>query len=258
MNILLFTDLEGVTNLNEFDAIKDNRGDGYLKACHELMYDINAAVEGFFQGGADKIYVCDGHYNGRNFIKELLDPRVIQIYGFEWEELVKKGEIDAFAEVGLHAMVGTQDAFDDHTQVFSWFDYKINGVSVGELIQGAGFVGQYGIPMIFVSGDKALAEEAERFIPGIATAVVKYAKGRNFAESLPSEEAREIIRTKAKDSIKLVDKIKPYKIALPATIELTVTRTDIADFCAKYYERIGPRTVRKVIDKLEHYMDLII
>jgi D-aminopeptidase len=38
-------------------------------------------------------------------------------------------EIDAYAEIGLHAMAGTQNAFLEHTQSSKqWFDYQINGV----------------------------------------------------------------------------------------------------------------------------------
>ena len=112
--------------------------------------------------------------------------------------------------------------------------------------------------MIFISGDDAACREAQEFIPGIATANVKHPQGRNRAISLPSEKARALIREVAHDSVKLVGKIPPYRIFLPAEITVTFQRTDYCDDAAKKYERIDSRTVRKIIDKIIDYHSLIL
>ncbi|MBE6645393.1 MAG: hypothetical protein E7612_08475 [Ruminococcaceae bacterium] len=258
MKILLMTDIEGITNVDSIDVVPAD-SEGYPNSCKELMYDVNAAIDGFYAAGAEKVYVYDGHGKGVNFIKEMLDPRAEQVYSYNWHDIVTSGEIDAYAEVGLHAMAGAENAFLEHTQNSKmWFDYSINGVSCGELIQGAAYVGAYGIPVIFVSGDKAACEEAERFIPGIAAATVKYAHGRNQATSLPSDEARALIRNTAKESVKLIGKIEPYKISLPAEILFTFQRTDYCDKFAEGRERIGSRTIRKVINEIVNYKSLLL
>ena len=33
MKILLMTDIEGVTNLDDYEMVRTNSGDGYIKAC---------------------------------------------------------------------------------------------------------------------------------------------------------------------------------------------------------------------------------
>lgn len=259
MKILVMTDIEGITNLDSYDMVKTNSGEGYIRGCHELMLDVNAAIAGYFDAGAEAVYVYDGHSKGTNFIKEMLDPRAIQLYWENWHEYVTSGEIDAYAEVGLHAMAGAENAFLEHTQNSNkWFDYKINGISCGELIQGAAYVGAYGIPMIFVSGDEAACNEAKSFIKGIATAVVKKANGRNNAISLPSDEARRIIYEEAKNSVKLIEKIEPYKISLPAEITVTFQRTDYCDEAAEKYERIDSRTVKKTVPEIVDYTSLLL
>lgn len=253
------TDIEGVTNVDSFDMVRTNSGEGYIKACHELMKDTNAAIAGFYDAGADKVYVYDGHHHGTNFIKELLDPRAEQIIGLEGlHKLVASGEIDGYGEVGLHAMAGAENAFLEHTQSSAeWFDYKINGVSSGELVQGAAYVGRYGIPFIFVSGDDAICHEAEEFIPGIATACVKHPKCRNIAVSLPEEEARALIRKTAKESVGLIGRVKPYEVKLPAEVVLTFQRTDYCDKYADRYERIGSRTIKKTVTEIVDYLSLL-
>ena len=253
------TDIEGVTNVDDFEMVRTNSGDGYIKACHELMKDTNAAIAGFYDAGADKVFVYDGHHRGKNFIKDELDPRATQIEGLDaLHELVTSGRVDAYGEVGLHAMAGAENAFLEHTQSSAeWFDYKINGVSSGELIQGAAYVGRYGIPFVFVSGDEALCREAEKFIPGIATACVKQAKCRNLAISLPEGEARELIRKTAARSLSLVGRVKPYEVSMPAEVLLTFQRNDYCDKYADRYERVGPRTIKKTVPEILDYLSLL-
>ena len=223
------------------------------------MLDTNAAIDGFYDAGVNKVYVYDGHGKGTNFIKEMLDKRAEQVYANNWHKLITSGIIDAYAEVGLHAMSGTENAFLEHTQSSkTWFDYKINGISCGEFIQGAAYVGAYGIPFIFVSGDDAACNEAKKFIPDISVAVVKHPHGRNRSVSLPESEARKLISNTAKDSVKKIKKIDPYKISLPAEITVTFQRTDYCDEAAKKYERINSRTVKKVVTEITDYTSLIL
>ena len=258
MKILLMTDIEGITNIDSFEMMQMTAGAGYVRACTELMLDVNAAIAGFYDAGVEKVYVYDGHGKGTNFIKEMLDPRAEQLYRHNWHKVVTSGEINAFAEVGLHAMAGAENAFLEHTQSSkTWYDYKINGVSCGELIQGAAYVGNYGIPVIFVSGDEAACKEANDFIPGILTAAVKKANGRNNAISLPTEESRKLIHDKAIEAVNKITEFSPYKIELPATIEVTFQRTDYCDDAAKNNERIGSRTIRKVINEITDFMSLL-
>jgi len=260
MNILLMTDIEGITGVDYEYMVHSDAGEAYTKACELLMKDTNAAIKGFIDGGAEKVYVYDGHGRGNNFIKELLDPRATQLYRDNWHDYVSEGKIDAYAEVGIHAMAGTHMGFLEHTQSSkTWFDYQINGRSCGEIIQGAAYVGAYGIPMIFASGDEAACDEAKEFFgDDFPFATVKHALSRNEAVSLPENEAHELIYKTAKNSLGLIGKLKPYKIELPAEVRVTFQRTDYSEAAAKKYERVDSRTVLKRVDKIVDYMSLLL
>ena len=257
MKALLMTDLEGITGVDSIDMIFD-QGEGYRKACKNLMRDVNAAAGGLFDAGLDEVFVVDGHGGGANFLPELLDPRVTWLKT-GWEDVIRDRAVDFYGEVGLHAMAGTPNAFLDHTQNSrEWFSYEIHGRPSGERAQGAGFAGVYGIPTLLVTGDYAVCEEAKYLLGDIAVAAVKRAVGRNRAVSLPEEEAHARIREAAVRAAGLVGTIRPYRIHMPAELTFVFQRTD---YCENHQndrnERVGPRTLKKCLEKIETYLDLM-
>jgi len=83
------------------------------------------------------------------------------------------------------------------------------------------------------------------------TVSVKKATQRNKAECIPSDKARELIFNAAKEALTRIGEIKPYKIALPLSVEVTYTRNDYCDSAVERdptLKRCG-RTVRRYLDK---------
>jgi D-amino peptidase len=261
MNILIITDLEGISGIDSVEMVSDVGTPKHRFACERLMLDLNAAVEGAIDGGADNVYVVDGHGGGGNFISEMLHPKAIQLKSALRNEKMKNNKINAIMVIGAHAMAGTINGFYDHTQDSrAWYNYTVNGRKCGELAQTAIFAGAFDIPLIMVSGDEAACVEAKAFVSGVECALVKYGIGRNKARLVDLDKSLEEIKNSARNSMKLIDSIKPFKPLLPLNIELTLYRTDMCDKivekCANC-ERIDARTVRKTVSKIENYMDLL-
>ena len=257
MKVIIITDLEGISLVDNIDMIFVD--EEYQKARKLLMADVNATISGAFAGGADEVYVIDGHGGGNNFIHELLDKRAVEIKGADFMCSEPDG-YDAVISIGCHAMAGTTEAFLDHTQSSaSWFDYKINGKSYGEIGQQAIIFGAYSIPLVMVSGDLAACNEAKSLIPNIATAIVKSAKIRNKAECLPLEEALKKISDAAADGVRRYKEIKPYKIETPADISLTLYRNDYCDDIVKNNANLqrNGRTVSKTVDTIKCHKDIL-
>ena len=64
-------------------------------------------------------------------------------------------------------------------------DSQLNGRSVGELGLNAALAGVFGVPVVLVSGDAALASEAHDLLgEDVATVIVKEAVARHAARSL--------------------------------------------------------------------------
>jgi len=256
-NIYICTDLEGISGIDDMSQVSDTHLESYRFSLERLMLDVNAAVAGLFDGGAEKVYVLDGHGGGKNFIPDMLDKRATQAYLTNDVDL---STIDATIYIGAHAMSGTLNAFLDHTQSsLAWHDYIVNGRRSGELAQEAMFFGNFGVPLLMVSGDEAACVEGKQFFGDIECAVVKYAVGRNKARSIDLDEALLKIRTAACKSLSLIGKIKPYKPIMPLEIIVEFNRADYCDVNVKpTNERIDARTLRKVVHEIKTYYDIMI
>jgi len=106
MNILLMTDIEGISVVDSIDMIAAD-SESYPMDCSEIMLDVNAAIDGFYAAGADNVYVYDGHGGGVNFIKEILDLRATRLFRENWHGIVTRGDNDAYAEGTL--VIGTSN-----------------------------------------------------------------------------------------------------------------------------------------------------
>jgi len=248
VRIYIHTDLEGVTGIDTIEMMARDH-EHHQEALRHLMADVNAAVAGAFDGGADHVTVLDSHGGGNNFILELLDKRAVndtKPNGKWWGIL--DASYDATFFIGAHAMAGTMNGFLDHTQSStSWLNYSVNGRRLGELAQWAMVAGAFGVPMAMVSGDEAACVEARQFFHPLETATVKRGIGRNRAELVDPEEAWERIREAARRAIAIVPETRPFVPSKPMEIILEFTRADHCDAsAARGSERIDARTVRKV------------
>lgn len=190
MKIYVMTDLEGVAGVIDSEnwCQWDSR---YYEAAKELLtLEVNAAVRGFFQGGATEIVVADGHGPGA-INGSLLDPRVMLMRGWPTGfPLELDATYDAIAWIGQHAKAGTEHAHLAHTQNFGMLEYTINGISVGEFGEMAFCALELGVKPIFGSGDLAFTEEAEALFPGIETVAVKYGTTPGKGDECTAEEYR--------------------------------------------------------------------
>ncbi|MEA4823362.1 MAG: M55 family metallopeptidase [Clostridiaceae bacterium] len=261
MKVLIMTDLEGISGVDSMEMITAEGSDKNLFACRRLMADLNAAVAGCLDAGADEIYVVDGHGGARNFIPTLLHPSAMQLKGGAWEDLIRSGECAAYLEVGCHPMPGTFNGFLDHCQSSkSWYNYIVNGRKCGEIAQGALFAGAFSVPFVMVSGDDAACMEARALLGNIETASVKVGVGRNHARCIPFDEAESRIRSAARSGILRRTEIRPYRVSMPAELVLELYRTDMCDdLCAAHseYDRIDARSVRKITREITSYRDIL-
>jgi len=259
MRIYILCDMEGTSGIWRREQT-DSSSPHYQQGRELLMADVNAAIQGCYQGGATDLVVCDTHGGGPNFLIEKMDPRPWYETPSEFSPLPSIDEsFDGLILMCHHAMAGTQNGFLDHTQSsMHWFDYKINGESYGEIGQETAYAGHFGVPLIMVTGDGTACAETQRQFPGAVAVAVKRALSRNRACCMHPEKARELIRQGAAEAVKKAKTLKPFKPTLPITLELTYYRTDMADGAAARpgNERIGPRTVRRVVPSAKEVLQI--
>jgi hypothetical protein len=174
LKIYLITDMEGVCGVVDFQDYCSKDGIFRDLGRKLLTEEVNAAVSGFFIGGATEVVVVDGHGGGGWIAPDLLDERAKLHCGSSscpWDELFD--DYDALAFVGQHPKAGTPYGHFSHTQTGECIDFRVNGLSIGEFGQFALVAMQHQVPVIFASGCEALAKEAEELVSGIVTVGVK-------------------------------------------------------------------------------------
>ena len=110
----------------------------YQEGRRLLTKDINRACAAALSAGVDELVVCDTHSGGgRNILWDdlLVDPRITYEGPGGASRLLPSLDrmFDGLILLGHHAKAGTEDAFLDHTWSGDWFDFRINGTSVGEI-----------------------------------------------------------------------------------------------------------------------------
>ncbi len=203
--------------------------------------------------------VRDGHAGGYNIDMGEMDGRASYEPAFLPSLAWLDETFDGLIIIGQHSMAGTLNGFLDHTMnSMEWFQYKINGTEAGEIAILASRAGAWNVPVLAVTGDHMAVMEAERLFgkENISCAAVKEGIGRNWANCLPVQQAREIVYEALKEALQKIGRIKPYRPTLPATLELTFYRSDFADRYngRKEWERLDARTVRKVVHSFAENM----
>jgi D-amino peptidase len=152
-----------------------------------------------------------------------------------------QGIDDSFAAavfVGYHASEGQANAILAHTDSSTrFFDVKLNGVTVPEAGINAAIAGEFGVPVVFLSGDQTIGQEATRLLGAIETAAVKIAGGFYSATMLHPEECQRLIREGVKRGVEKRRQLKPYKLARPVKLEVTFKRTVDAEV-ASYFQGV--------------------
>ena len=198
-----------------------------------LTGEVNAAIAGCLDAGADEIVVNDSHGWGYNIFFEQLNPKATIIHGEYdalpfWLPQIEKNW-DAVVVVGGHPMAGTKDGVLAHSKSI-WND----NLALGEVGNCALLFGALDVPMVFASGDTMLKREIEQIVPQIEFAVVKESLSTNVARSLHPSLAQEKIRTGVAQGLARRKEVKPFKIKCPCTlIKRIVDKRDEKDIVLK-------------------------
>lgn len=238
MKILIAADMEGISGVVHWDQV-DPKHNEYARFRKLMTGDVNAAIRGACEAGADEVIVADGHGSARNILVEELDPRARLNCGspspFAMIQGIDPG-VGGALFIGYHARVGAQNAILDHTWSSSCVaNVWLNDQVVGEIGWNAAVCGHFGVPVIMVSGDQTACAEASQLLGPIETAVVKRASGRMAAECLPPEIAQQRIYEAAVRAVQRLDNgqgPEPLRLERPVTVTIEWVHSEMADRAA--------------------------
>lgn len=248
--IYISSDIEGTCGIAHWDETELGRSEhDYFR--RQMTAEVKAACEGAIAGGSDDIFVKDAHDSGRNIIPTEL-PESISIFrawGSDIHSMVS-GLDASFAGViftGYHSASNTDANPLSHTMNTQNASIKINGIQTSELVINAFAAAHYDVPLLMVTGDVGVCEQAKRLNPNIITVPVSRGRGNGSVSIHPAEAVRRIreaAETAVKEGIANPDK---FKIDLPNKFDVEVEF--VKHFKARrasFYpgvRQIGPRTV---------------
>ena len=216
--------------------------------------EINAAVRGAKAAGATEIVVMDCHGAGKGWtfnslVPDQLDPDcewVVQDEWTEYTEFLEQG-CDAALFVGMHARAGTELGVLSHTvSGTNWQNLWFNDTLVGETGINAALCGQWGCPVLMVTGDQAVCAEAVELLgDGLTTVEVKRGLGRFSARNVPPVKARALIEEGAKNALSNLSAVAPWDPGRPAEIKVQYAQPrDVQKLRYRHgVEIVEPRTI---------------
>jgi len=249
MKILIATDMEGVTGVTTWDQVTPGHAE-YARFRRLMTQDVNAAIRGAMEAGADDVIVADGHWNGSNILIEEIDPRARLNSGSPSPFSMMQGideTVDGVFFVGYHARNGTPNAVLDHT----WSSKTVANVWVNDILTGeyglnAAVAGHFGVPVVMATGDQTACSQIVELLGELEMAVVKQATGRFAAECLAPAVTQEMIAVSASRAVERLldgDVLEPFVLDTPVRVTVEFFTSDMADKASKtpFTQREGTR-----------------
>lgn len=222
MKILISADMEGATGVTwPADVLP---GTPQWERCRPMFTsDVNAAIAGFFDAGADEVLVNEAHWTMRNLLLEKLDDRAQMLTGrhksLSMVEGVQHGDVDGIAFIGYHAGAGDEGVLAHTYLANSITGVWADGVRASEGLLNSLVVAEYGVPVVLVTGDDCAVEDAKGYAPEAEGVAVKDHVSRYAAVCRTPARTAADIKAAAERAAALANRAAP-QAPEPHTVEL--------------------------------------
>lgn len=250
MKLFICADIEGTTGIAHWDETSKGKGDYYPFAL-QMTKEVNAACEGAIAAGVKEILVKDAHDSARNIDFSQLPENVTLIRDWTKNPLVMMAGIDpsfdACVFTGFHVGGHSDGNPLAHTMDTMISSFKINGVNASELHINAYTAAYYGVPLVCVTGDVEVCQEARLLNPNIHTVEVLEGIG-DASKSIHPNLALKKIRETVEEALQ--GDLSRYAIKLPEKFEVEIGfKTHRVAYKASYYpgvEKVNATTIKFV------------
>lgn len=251
MNVFISSDIEGTCGIAAWHETEPGHADGdyaYFRA--QMNREVAAACRAALAVGAADVLVKDAHDSARNIDPSALPEGVRLNRGWSGDIYsmmsgIQHGRWDAAVFTGYHAAACSVGNPLSHTMNLRIDRIEINGVRASEFTINAYMAGMLGIPVCFVSGDKALCDSARKMIPAISTVVVNEGDGASSTSIHPSL-AVWCIEERLKDQL-ASGAYKRCTVPMPDQFDITIRYKEHAPaYRASFYpgaSRIDEKTI---------------
>jgi D-amino peptidase len=215
-----------------------------------MTAEVNTAIEAARAAGATQLVVSDSHGNGQNLLMDRLPQDIHLIRSWPRPLMMMEGideTFDAAILIGYHASTTNPRGVRAHTMSSANLAaLRLNGVDMPEAGVSAAIAGMFGVPVVMLSGDDAIVEEATGLLGDLEGAVVKWSLGFHSARTLMPEAANALIREKVTAALGRLDDFRPYRLDGPIALEMTFKNYLPAEVLSYLptVERVDAHTIR--------------
>ena len=249
LKVHISVDMEGVAGTVTGEQLGPT-GFEYGRFREFMTREALAAVDAAKAGGATEVVVADSHGNGQNLLIDQLpaDVRVIRSWPRRLGMVAGVDDsVDAAIFIGYHAGTNNQAGVRAHT--FSSANLTrvaLNGVNVTEGSWNAAIAGQFGVPVIMMSGDDAAIAEVRKAIGNIEAAETKRSLGFHSASTLTPQASADLIKQRVRSAMGRLQEFKPYKVQSPVTVDVSFKNYLAAEILAylPMFERTDSHSIR--------------
>lgn len=256
LKVYISADMEGIGGVSTWSVQASAKGREYEEFRRLMTQEVNAAVAGAYDAGAAEVLISDSHGDAQNIDVELLDKRARLVRAWPRPLGMMQGIDESFgavAFVGYHAAEGQANAVLAHTFT-GRMAVKLNGIAVSEAGFNASIAGDFGVPVVFLSGDQTICEDAKRLLGPIETAAVKQAGGFYSATMMHPEEAQHLIRAGVKRGVERRGELKPHRPSRPIRLEIEfqdIVNAELASYLPGVERPLGNTVVFSARDMVE-------
>jgi len=233
--VFISVDMEGITGVVQ-PAQLGPTGFEYGQAREWATGEVNAAIQGARAAGATEFVVCDSHGNAQNLLIDKLPDDVRVVRGFPRPLEMMQGidsTFDGVLLVGYHASEWNVDAVRSHTiSSGRLLGIKLNGSWVMEAVFNAAIAGHFGVPVLFISGDRVAVSEMQKTLPQVEGVVVKEPFGFHSAITVTPARGRQLIAEGVTRAIRKAQQSPPYRLKAPIELEIGFKFTPDAERAA--------------------------
>lgn len=248
--IFISVDMEGVVGVVTPGQLSPD-GFDYQQARIAMTNEVNAAIAGARRAGATEFVIADSHGNFQNLLIDLLPKDAKIIRGTNRPLIMMEGiqndRFDGVMFIGYHAGATRLTGVRAHSFSSAGIsDLRVNGIPASEGYWNAAIAGEFGAPVLLVSGDDVASGEFARIAPGAEQVAVKRAISFHSAETITPAAGFALIESASERALTKPARVAPFRIKGPLTIDLTFHFYQPAEVLSwlPMFERTGSRSVR--------------
>jgi len=250
MNLYISCDMEGTAGVCSWEQCDPSNATEYPIYRRYMSREVRAAIEGARAAEPCEVLVNDAHSRMHNLLFDELPTDIRVLSGYRKALSMVQGADEGFDGAfftGYHGGIGEERAVLAHTYSPNvLYGVRINGIECDETLLNAAYLGEFGVPVLMITGDEALCASARKHLPWVQCAQVKRSTDYYSTDSLTPSAALALITESAREAVLRRAAARPFRFEGPVTLAIEAASLECADYMALIpgFTRIGGRSLR--------------